>query len=166
MRNRKSGRKDLYRRVHRWRLRLLRLPGEPDQIARGVALGMFLGFVLPPGTQTIVAVGLAPIFRSNPIAAAAAVWITNPVTMPLIYPAALVVGAFLTGQPIRRPVTFADEQSFWKFLIVVKEGGRAGFLMWTGLLVFGSVAAFVCYYLVKWLAARYRKMRQPTQPQP
>lgn len=65
-------------------------------IARGIALGLFAGFVLPIG-QIVVAALLAITVRANVVIAAAATLVTNPLTFPPIYFAAYKLGCGLLG---------------------------------------------------------------------
>lgn len=155
----------LRRRARVVYLKLLRLQGRPEQIAGGVALGIFLGFVLPPGTQTIVALGMAPILRCNPIAAAAAVWVTNPFTMPLIYPMAAALGTLVTGMPIREAIP-ADEDRVWAFLFNFRAHSRLVVNMTIGLMMMGAVGSFITYYVTRMLLAfRPSRRRRPRPPQ-
>jgi uncharacterized protein (DUF2062 family) len=63
-------------------------------VARGVALGLFVGFILPIG-QIIVAALFAATARGNLLVAAVATLVTNPFTFPPIYYAAFRTGSFL-----------------------------------------------------------------------
>lgn len=65
-------------------------------IARGIALGLFAGFILPIG-QIFLAAFLAMTVRANVLIAAGATLITNPFTFPPIYFAAYKVGCGITG---------------------------------------------------------------------
>jgi uncharacterized protein (DUF2062 family) len=59
-----------------------------ESTARGLALGFFIGLLVPIG-QTPLAAFLAISLRAHVIVAAAATLVTNPLTFPLIYFAAL-----------------------------------------------------------------------------
>lgn len=63
-------------------------------VARGVALGLFVGFIIPIG-QVVIAALLAASARGNLLVAAMATLITNPFTFPPIYYAAFRTGSFL-----------------------------------------------------------------------
>lgn len=78
-------------------------------IARGIALGLFAGFILPVG-QIVVAALLAISVRANVVIAAAATLITNPLTFPPIYFAAYKLGCGVLGmkpspESLRVPTT-------------------------------------------------------------
>lgn len=61
------------------------------RVARGVALGVFLGFVVPLG-QFPAAIVLASVCRANVVAALAGTLVTNPFTVAPLYGAAFLVG--------------------------------------------------------------------------
>lgn len=63
-------------------------------VARGVALGLFMGFVLPAG-QIVGAAVMAASIRGNLLVAAAMTFVTNPFTTLPIYYAAYRTGSFL-----------------------------------------------------------------------
>ena len=65
-------------------------------IARGLALGLFAGFILPVG-QIVLAALLALSARANVVIAAGATLVTNPLTFPPIYFAAYKLGSGFFG---------------------------------------------------------------------
>ena len=77
--------------------RFLKIRGNPREIALGFALGLFVGMTPFMGFQTPIAVFFAAIFQWNKISSAAGVWISNPVTAPVIYGITYFVGAKITG---------------------------------------------------------------------
>jgi len=80
-------------------IRLARLRSEPDAIGRGLALGLFIGFTPTFGVQIILALLFAFLLRQNKIATFIGVWVTNPVTAPLIYGLEYSIGRLLLGMP-------------------------------------------------------------------
>ena len=89
----------MYRDTFLYKLykRFIKLRGEPRTIALGFALGLFVGMSPTIGVQTAIAVFLAVIFGWNKISAAIGVWITNPVTAPVIYSITYFSGAKILG---------------------------------------------------------------------
>jgi hypothetical protein len=73
----------------------------------GVAVGLFMMY-MPPFGQVFMAAAAAIKLRVNLPIAASLVWLSNPLTIPPMFYLAYVIGALLTGQPIR---TF--EPDFW-----------------------------------------------------
>ncbi len=102
-----GGRTPLWRRTKKrlkhGYVRLLRSPGAPKEIARGMALGLFLAML--PIIQTPVALGLVEILRRafrTPVSRVAAVigcCFTNPLTGGLLYG-----GGLLLGRPFARAI--------------------------------------------------------------
>lgn len=140
-------------------LRIIRQKGSPEQIAGGVALGTFFGFLLPPGTQMVVMVVLAPLLRCNLVGALAAVWVSNPFTMPFIYSSALPIGSFLTGITIRASAPI-EEATFWQTVFDFQRNSRFVIVMMTGLTAMGAIAAPIAYYLTRTAVIAYR-VRKP-----
>ncbi|WP_373046274.1 DUF2062 domain-containing protein [Vulgatibacter sp.] len=84
-------------------VRLLKSPGAPREIAGGVALGLFVAMLPVMGVQMPLAILLAELLRRvfrirlSRLAAAAGVWLTNPVTAAPIYGL-----CWLAGRPVAR----------------------------------------------------------------
>ncbi|MCC8194921.1 MAG: DUF2062 domain-containing protein [Deltaproteobacteria bacterium] len=88
MRESKSGRglrERIARYVRHQRLRLLRVKASPESVARGMAIGVFVGFIPLLPSQTLVAVGLAVMLKSSKLAAAIGTLVTNPFTWVFLY---------------------------------------------------------------------------------
>ena len=84
-----------------WRLLrvgILREQHSPEYIARGWALGMFVGCAIPFGLQLCISIPLSFVIRGSRIGAALGTLLTNPVTIFFIYPAQTwVADRFLLG---------------------------------------------------------------------
>ncbi|MCA1796972.1 MAG: DUF2062 domain-containing protein [Desulfuromonadaceae bacterium] len=87
-------------------LRFLRLRAQPDEIAKGFAVGIFVGMTPLIGLHTAIAVFVAMVLGQNKIAAAMAVWISNPVTAPFLYVAQYKTGRFILDTPY---ISFPDQ---------------------------------------------------------
>jgi uncharacterized protein (DUF2062 family) len=73
--------------------RFLKIRGNPKEIALGFALGIFVGMTPFMGLHTAIAVPLAALLKWNKFSAALAVWISNPLSAPVIYGVTYFVGA-------------------------------------------------------------------------
>ena len=69
---------------------------EQRPVARGVAIGLFFGILLPVA-QILLAAVAAVLLRANLAVAAVSTLVTNPLTFPFVYYLAYRVGSFLTG---------------------------------------------------------------------
>jgi len=151
------------RGAERWRrfrlhyLRLVRMQRRPIYFARGIAVGSFCSFVIPPGLQIIVVLVLAPWLRYSALAAAASVWITNPFTMPFIYPTAFMLGQIVLGQGVRYEMQEVESGELWSLLLNVNMFGQFALALWVGLFVMGlacGLAGFLGTRVLMALAAR------------
>jgi len=110
-----------------------------------VAVGLFMMY-MPPFGQVFMAAAAAIKLRVNLPIAASLIWLSNPLTIPPMFYLAYVIGAFLTGQPIR---TF--EPDFW--LDWHNWLGVLGPLV-LGCLICACTAAAAGYFTVQWLWRR------------
>ena len=129
-------------------------------VARGVALGLFVGFVLPLG-QIVVAALLAATARGNLLVAAAATLVTNPFTFPPIYYAAYRTGSFLLGSASGSAL--ADRAHTGATMEALTSASLPTVV---GLLLFAIVSAATGFALVHlgWRFSLARQWRRRTQP--
>lgn len=145
---------------------LIHLNADPHDIAFGLALGIFVGFLPIMGIQMVVA-GLVclPFKHANKPAAVAGVWITNPLTVIPIYAFIYWVGTFF--YPADHVVTPSTIMS--KMTAVLKLDGfieqTKGFLalgadiflpMCIGGAVVGLIAMIPTYFITKKSIMVYR----------
>ncbi|ARR49495.1 DUF2062 domain-containing protein [Photobacterium damselae] len=76
------------------------------------AVGLFMAFV-PLPSQMIMAAGLAILFGVNLPLSVALVWVSNPITMPVLFYGAYKIGAWVMNTP---HLPFHFELS-WEFLL-------------------------------------------------
>lgn len=139
-------------------IKLVRLRVEPDEIARGMALGLFIGMTPTFGVQMILALIFAFIFRQNRIAALIGVWNTNPVTAPFIYGTEYEVGRVLLGMP------YPDANIEFTFEAMKQLGWQLASPLCLGSLVLGIPVTIVGYALTLHLIPFLRKWRIPRWP--
>ena len=151
-RSRPSG---LLKRVY---ARFVKLRGCPKEIARGFAVGVFVGFTPTLGAQVLLAVPLAALLKANKLAAVAGVWITNPVTAPFIYGLTYFVGSRLTGVSGRLAAGFAEEMTLME---IVAQAPHIFWILTVGGIVVGLPMAVASYYAALTAVNRYRdRIRQ------
>lgn len=128
---------------------LLARRSQPDEVARGVAIGLFFAFVGPPGIQILPAAAVAVFTRSSVLMAVACVFVSNPITMPFIYPIALWLGTMITNAP---PLSAAPEtpEGFWSIVTDWGRNARLVVNMAAGCLAMGSASAALSYPIAWW----------------
>lgn len=130
----------------------------PDQIALGVGIGLFCGLVLPPGVHIFSAIAIAQLARASVPAAMLATLVSNPLTLPFLYPLAALVGSWFTGIPLRTEAPETPE-SLWQLFAEPALHGRTLMLICLGNLVIGSVVSVIGYHAAKLWAVRRHARR-------
>ena len=159
--NHPSGRSErrrswLSRRFRLTYLRLIRLRGKPRAIALGLAIGVFAGFFPFFGLQTLIGVFLAALFRASKVAAAAATWISNPLTYVPIFVFNYKVGKLLLGTKETRAIVPLDFNS----LDSLRELGFSfGVTLLTGCFIVGAIAASLTYFYSLAIIQRLRSRK-------
>lgn len=68
------------------------LNGDPHYVAVGMAIGVFIAITPTIPFHTVLAIGLAVIFKGSKPAAIVGVWVSNPVTVVFLYVACYKAG--------------------------------------------------------------------------
>jgi uncharacterized protein (DUF2062 family) len=139
--------KSLLRFLRYWYLRLVRLQGHPREIARGLAVGVFSGCFPWFGLQIVIAILLAIIVRGNKIAAAAATWISNPLTDIPIFIFNYKVGEWLLELAEISPAEAKVELNLHSAAEIMDLGFNVLATTLLGSLWVGLVAAVFSYFL-------------------
>jgi len=139
-------------------IRLLRLQDSPERIARGMALGLFIGMSPTFGVQMALAFVAALILSENKLAAILGVWVTNPVTAPFIYGLEYEAGRMLLGMP-HPPMQIEFNYHFLQFF-----GWQVIFPLSLGSLLFGISAAIIGYTVTLKFVPVMRLWRIPRWP--
>lgn len=139
-------------------VRFVRLRGLPEEIAKGVALGIFVGMTPTFGFQMAIALFFAYLLKENRLAAILGVWITNPVTAPVIYSIEYEMGRILLSLPrASLPAEFtwgAYADLGWDILYPLWVGGTlAGVIL-------GALSYFVTLRMVP-IVKTWRIQRWP-----
>jgi len=92
-----NGKSRIYNALKKTYVRLIKIRGQPNEIALGFAMGIFIGMSPTVGLQMAIAVFFAALFKWNKVSAVIGVWISNPITIPFIYSLTYFFGANLLG---------------------------------------------------------------------
>lgn len=87
----------LKRRFLRLYIKMVKEKASPEYIARGWAIGMFYGCLIPFGFQLILSIPTSFMLKGSKIGATVGTLITNHVTIFFIYPLQCLVGNKLIG---------------------------------------------------------------------
>jgi len=139
-------------------LRFLRLRGSARDVARGMALGVFIGITPTMGVQMPIALFFAMLLKENKLAALIGVWISNPMTAIPIYTYNFKIGKYLLGTPDIKMPRFSSLHD------VLELGHDLVMPLFVGSLVTGifsaALAYVVTYYIYSGIQKEREKIRQ------
>jgi uncharacterized protein len=137
---RKRFRPQWQRQIRYAYLRFLRLQGTPEQLARGMAAGVFAGCFPLFGFQTILGVAVATAVGGNRLMAAAATWVSNPLTYVPLFAFNYQVGNWLLGNSIAPAFADLDTVTSW-----MDMGSEVSVRLLLGSTVIGIIASAISY---------------------
>lgn len=139
--------------------KLLSFKQSPAKIAFSVALGVFLGLLLPIGFQAVVATPLALLLECNIVLTLTSTFITNPLTIVPIYYLIIKTGEILTNTSINYTSfqNFVSNPSFQKFW---ELGTESLIVFFTGSFILGLITAIITYFTVYFILRRHIAIQQ------
>ena len=150
-----------------YQLKFLRLKGDPESIARGAGLGVFIGITPTLPFHTILLLLFCPLLRGNLIAALlAATLVSNPLTFFFQYYFSWTLGKWLVPSSvswgeIQALLNFlTGDASFRQSIEAVLHLGKNSLipLLVGGCLLAAPIAAMV-YFLTRAAIVRFRNKR-------
>ena len=149
-----------YRLIRR---KMVRDPLPPEDVAAGWALGMFVGCSVPFGLQLIVSVPLAMMMRVSKVGATIGTFITNPLTIWIIYPAQTMAMGWLLGRDfswdyILKAMRGVAKNSDWKTLLSLSGDVVVCFLL--GGLALAIILTPITYFAVRTMVRSHRSRRE------
>ncbi len=111
-------------------------------ITRGLAVGIFWGFI-PMPMQMLAVVLTTPFFKFNVPIAISMVWLSNPITMPFMYYMEYLTGVFLLDmkpQEVELTLSWFEEHL-----------GDIFVPLYTGTMFYSIVVSILVYNIVNWL---------------
>ncbi len=130
--------------MNKIKLKLLKLRGDPQRIARGFAIGTFVGMIPLPGFQVLISVTIAALFKWNKLAAGMAVFNTNILTGPFIFFFNYYLGAKILGYDMSKTLT-SFELSFGSFYHLGSDVFQSLLL---GGIISGLVSSVLIYHVL------------------
>ena len=142
------------RQMRYYYLRFLRLRGDPQHLAFGMAIGFFAGMMPILPFQTALAVALALFFRVSKITAAIGTWVSNPLNWYFLYHYSYKVGAWVLGisakgtilKTIMRSI-HEREEAMVILKNIVSAGGAISAAFLVGGLIMGITSAIPAYFI-------------------
>ena len=137
----------------------VREKGTPEYIAKGWAIGMFVGFAVPFGMQLVVSVPLSFLMKGSKLGAVVGTMTTNHFTIFVIYPFQCWLGSYLIGHPlsfstISSKLELVIQNQDYETLFGLGKELIAAFFIGGFLLAFISTP--ICYYAVRKMVIQYR----------
>lgn len=148
-------------RLNQILVRMRQLEGDPRYIAMGMAVGIFVSIMPIIPLQTVVAVALAYLLRGSKSAAALGTWLSNPLTVPLVYYANYKLGCLLLGCQ-----TTLDSIAFNSFSELMELGIEVTWAMIVGGLVIGAILGVAAYFSTWHIFTSMRRRSRPQPPSP
>ncbi len=133
--------------------RAKKLDGDPHYIATGMAIGVFIGVTPTMPFHTVLAVGLAFLFRGSKAAAALGVWFSNPITAPFLYVGSYKVGKYLLGNSV--PFNLKYES----LLELAHLGINVTIALIAGGLLLGIIPGIASYFITRKIFTTIRSKR-------
>ncbi len=152
------------RRLYRYYYnKAVREKGTPEYVARGWAIGMFVGFAMPFGLQLVVSVPLAFLMKGSKLGAVVGTMTTNHFTIFVIYPFQCWLGSYLIGKPlsfstISSKLELVIQNQDYETLFGLGKDVIAAFFIGGFLLAFISTP--ICYYAVRKMVIQYRRNKE------
>ena len=134
--------------------RFLKIRGHPNEIALGLALGLFVGMTPSMGFHTAIAVYFAALFKWNKISAAVGVWITNPLTAPVIYGVNYFIGAKFMG--LQKVYFLSEAHGFIRIYKIILKAPEIFWALTIGGIVLGLPIAVAGYYFSYSVVQKYQ----------
>ena len=140
-------------------LKIVREKASPKYIASGWALGMACGCLFPIGTQLIVSIPLAFLFRISKIGATLGTFLTNHFTIFVIYPlqcycGSKIIGSDLTYENIKESLKLLIADPTWES--IGKLSGDLAMSFFVGGFLLAVITTPLTYYFVYRFVVRFR----------
>ena len=153
----------LRRQARYYYLKAVREKGTPEYIARGWAIGMFIGFAVPFGLQLLVSIPLAFLLKGSKLGASIGTLATNHFTIWVIYPFQCWLGGLLIGhgqslEEISEQLHIVIQSQNYETLFSLGKSLIIAFFL--GGFLLAAISTPICYIVVKKFVIGYRRNRE------
>jgi uncharacterized protein (DUF2062 family) len=149
---------------YQW-LRLVRLRGDPFILARGIAIGTFIGLTPTIPFHTILIIFFCAVGKGHLVAGLiVSLLVSNPLTIPLQYYISWKVGTILTGssfswEQVKYLMGIAHVNIFEAVKLIYIDSFRSMVSVLLGGIVFSLPFAITAYFSALYLYIRYQNRR-------
>lgn len=152
-------------------LKILRLKDTPYKVAKGVALGVSLDFLLLPFISILIAYVIAKLARFNSVAAATTAAVLKPAVFLVFWPMNILVGSFFLGghTKINNVETMPEPNNIFKMGEYLEQLTKyikhlgPDFLL--GSVINSILSAIIVYFLVSRILVKRQRKRLNRKPQ-
>ncbi|WP_163709176.1 DUF2062 domain-containing protein [Mangrovibacterium lignilyticum] len=136
--------------------RILTIRDSPERIAKGFALGTFIGMTPFIGFQLFIAVFIARLLSWNKLAAGIAVFQTNVLTGTFVFGFNFMLGAQVLG--LEQTINLFENPDLLSFSTIFGSGTSILLAFIIGGVITGVPSALLAFHLIKrWLNKRQNK---------
>ncbi|MGK7895203.1 MAG: DUF2062 domain-containing protein [Xenococcus sp. (in: cyanobacteria)] len=135
---------------------LRKLRGNPEVVARGIAVGVFAGCFPFFGLQSVMGIVLATLVRGSKLSAIAGTWISNPLTYLPIFFLNFKVGQLLLGIEIEKKFNPHSTDSLKSFF---ELGPTLVLTLLFGCFVVGAILGITSYFIGLYILKRLRRSK-------
>lgn len=129
-------------------------------IARGWALGVFVGSIVPFGFQIYISLPLSFLLRCSKVGALTGTLITNPVTIVFLYPAQCWIGSRILGEGLSWEMisgAFKEVMAKQDWSSLMELSGHLITSFFIGGFLLAAIATPVTYFGVLSMVRAYRR---------
>lgn len=148
----KNKKTSIIRILKYFKLKILRISGEPSKIALSFAVGSFIGVMPTFGIASFLSIGVASVFKLNILACVFGSWVSNPWTAPFFYTSSYKLGEFLFKKFPFLLVHLHFIHNGTKIFKIMIFGQK----LILGAIIVSSIIAIVSYYVILKTIQLYR----------
>ena len=137
--------------------RVKKLEGDPTYVAKGMAIGVFIGVTPTIPFHTAIAIALAFIFKASKPAAIVGVWFSNPVTIPFLYFGSYKVGALLFRLEISADLIAMPISQ------ILEMGAEVTIAIMCGGIIIGIPFGIAAFFITRFMFHRLQLKRKARQ---
>ena len=139
--------------------RLMRIEAPPQQVALGLAIGVFVGCLPIVPFQFVTALGLAFLFRGSKVAAMIGTLVSNPLNFVPFYMMVYYIGRAVTGIEVSPPTPAMFHPDNFDFSDILSGSRDLLIVLLTGGFVLAVPSSVITYFIGLKAVIRYRRRK-------